>query len=87
MSVDNPIQLDTELSTSVRRLGREKLAERTIGTVVQLTSDTETVAAAFRAAGLRFSRKAEVVKRETLFPLKIMESCFSDPWEPEETMP
>jgi hypothetical protein len=54
----------SELSTPVRRLGREKLAERTIETVLQLTPDAETVAATLRAAGLRFSRKAETVRRE-----------------------
>lgn len=84
MSADNPIQVDTGLSTSVHRLGREKLAERTIGTVVQLTPDTETVAAAFRAAGLRFSRKAEAVKREAArtvraeaksFDFSVFEDC------------
>lgn len=52
------------LSTSVRRLGREKLAERTIETVLQLTSDTETVATTLRAAGRRLSRKAEAIRRE-----------------------
>lgn len=65
MSEDEPIQSDTAgLSTSVRRLGREKLAERTIETVLQLTPDTETVAVTFRAAGLRLSRKAEAIRRE-----------------------
>ncbi|MBS0965845.1 hypothetical protein JK165_07020 [Acetobacter okinawensis] len=53
-----------ELSTSVRRLGREKLADRTVETVLQLTPDTETVAATLHGAGLRFSRKAETVRRE-----------------------
>lgn len=52
------------LSTSVRRLGREKLAERTIETVLQLTPDTETVATTLRAAGRRLSRKAEAIRRE-----------------------
>ncbi|OUI97447.1 hypothetical protein HK15_03470 [Acetobacter orientalis] len=64
MSADNSVKVGAELSTSVRRLGREKLAERTIETVRQLTPDTETVAETLRAAGLRFSRKAETVRRE-----------------------
>jgi phytoene dehydrogenase-like protein len=64
LSVDNPVQVGAGLSTPVRRLGREKLAERTIETVLQLTPDTETVAATLHAAGLRFSRKAEAVRRE-----------------------
>ena len=65
MSEDDPIQPDAAgLSTSVRRLGREKLAERTIETVLQLTPDTETVATTLRAAGRRLSRKAEAIRRE-----------------------
>jgi hypothetical protein len=54
------------LSTPVRRRGREKLAERTIETVLQLTPDTETVAATLRAAGLRFSRKANPARPAAL---------------------
>lgn len=64
MSADNSVEASIGLSTPVRRLGREKLAERTIETVLQLTPDTETVAVTLRAAGLRFSRKAETVRRE-----------------------
>ncbi len=65
MGADKPVQPEmAELSTPVRRLGREKLAERTIETVLQLTPDTEMVAGTLRAAGLRFSRKAETVRRE-----------------------
>ena len=55
---------EDHLVTTVRRLGREKLAERTIETVLQLTPDTETVAATLRAAGRRLSRKAEAIRRE-----------------------
>ncbi len=66
MSVDNPVQVGAGLSTPVRRLGREKLAERTVETVLQLTPDTETVAATLHGAGLRFSRKAETVRREAV---------------------
>mgnify|MGYP004708905989 CR=1 FL=1 len=55
---------EDHLVTSIRRLGREKLAERTIETVLQLTPDTETVAATLRAAGRRLSRKAEAIRRE-----------------------
>lgn len=64
MSVDNPVQVGAGLSTPVRRLGREKLAERTVETVLHLTPDTETVVATLHGAGLRFSRKAETVRRE-----------------------
>jgi hypothetical protein len=64
------------LSTSVRRLGREKQAERTIETVLQLTPDTETVAATLRAAGVRFSRKAEAVRREAARTVRAEARCF-----------
>lgn len=77
MSRDRPIQSDTAgLCTSVRRLGREKLAERTIETVLQLTPDTETVAATLRAAGLRFTRKAETVRREAARTVRVEARCF-----------
>ncbi|WP_025861726.1 hypothetical protein [Acetobacter papayae] len=55
---------EDHLVTTLRRLGREKLAERTIETVLQLTPDTETVAVTLRAAGRRLSRKAEAIRRE-----------------------
>ncbi len=64
------------LSTSVRRLGREKLAERTIETVLQLTPDTETVAATLCAAGVRFARKAEAVRREAARTVRAEARCF-----------
>lgn len=55
---------EDHLVTTLRRLGREKLAERTIEMVLQLTPDTETVAVTLRAAGRRLSRKVETIGRE-----------------------